>query len=104
MSDPTDNYSDWRTRPLPEGTAWSMRVGRKIPRNLYIQWPDGRSEPVGQVDTAAIAALVCDAVNALRLWPGDGVIFRNHFGGDVGPHVQGHTINNLTISGDSDGI
>ena len=59
---PADSYGDWRTKPLPEGN-WTMRVGKKIPRNLYIEWPDGRSEPVGQVDTAAMAALICDTVN-----------------------------------------
>jgi hypothetical protein len=61
----SDGWSDWRDRPLPEG-EWFMRPGNKIGRNLYLQWPDGRSEPIGQVDTAALAALICDAVNGYR--------------------------------------
>lgn len=60
----TDGYSDWRTRPLPEG-HWIMRPGKKIPRNLYIEFADGRSEPVGQVDSAPLAKCICDAVNLL---------------------------------------
>jgi hypothetical protein len=59
----SDDYSAWRTAPLPDGD-WQPRVGGKIGRNLYIQWADGRSEPVGQVETAALAALIVEAVNS----------------------------------------
>lgn len=67
---PDDGYSDWATRPLPEG-PWTMRTGKQIGRNLYIEWPDGRNEPVGQVDNAALAAYIVSAVNKDRT-SGDG--------------------------------
>lgn len=76
----TDGYSDWRTRRLPEGN-WVMRIGNKIERNLYIQWPGGRSEPVGQVDTVELAMFICNAVNSARK-----SITR-------GTHIQGDTTN-----------
>lgn len=101
-----DGYGDWRTRPLPEGN-WTMRVGGKIPRNLYIEWSDGRSEPVGQADTTSMAAFICSAVNKLIIWGNDeggagrephtGAIFQNNITGDVGTHIQGDTFNNLTL-------
>jgi len=97
MSDnTTDSYSEWRTRPLPEGN-WTMRVGRKVPRNLYIEWSDGRSEPVGQVDNTALAAYIVSAVNALRIWPGEfeslqqRAMFENNIEGGVGTHIIGNS-------------
>lgn len=99
-----DGYSGWRTRPLPQGN-WTMRVGKKIPRNLYIEWSDGRSEPVGQVDTAALAAFIASAVNKYIIWkdgdPGEAKdespMFQNYITGNVGTHIQGDTFNNLTL-------
>jgi len=85
-----DGWSDWRTRRLPEGD-WFMRTGNKIGRNLYIEWPDGRSEPVGQVDTAALATLICDAVNGSRLLTGrERPVPRAPVHGD-GTHIIGNT-------------
>lgn len=87
----TDGWSNWRTRALPEGD-WLMRTGNKIGRNLYIEWPDGRSEPVGQVDTVALATLICDTINTSRL-----VVARRHrtSRGPVpgnGTHIIGNTV------------
>lgn len=58
-----DEWGRWRDLELPPG-SWRLRTGNKIPRNLYIEWDDGKSEPVGQVDTASLAALITIAVNA----------------------------------------
>lgn len=88
----TDGYSDWRTRRLPEGN-WVMRIGNKIERNLYIEWPNGRSEPVGQVDTVELAMFICNCVNKARRDALGGAVFQNHIAGDVGTHIQGTNIN-----------
>lgn len=84
---PADIWHGWHDRGVPEGD-WSMRVGKSIGRNLYIEWPDGRSEPVGQVDTASIAELIVTAVNAYRQHddepaPHGTVISHNTVGGDL---------------------
>lgn len=98
---PADSYSEWRSRPLPEGD-WTMRTGNKIPRNLYIEWSDGRSEPIGQVDTAALAAYICDTVNQSRILTGrerpSSITFQNDITGDVGTHVQARDITHLDLS------
>lgn len=62
MTYPNGFYARWRTEPLPSD-EWRLRQGRKIPRNLYMEWDDGCSEPVGQVETASLAALIVESVN-----------------------------------------
>lgn len=84
---PARMWDSWRRRALPGGD-WTMRTGNKIGRNLYIEWPDGRSEPVGQVDTVSIAELIVEAVNAYRQpedepAPGGTVISYNTVAGDL---------------------
>jgi hypothetical protein len=49
-----------------------FRVGRKVGRTLYLQLSDEPSDEdplIGVMDTRALAALVCDAINARGLPP-----------------------------------
>jgi len=50
---------------LPPDGRGRWRQGTKNPRNLYVhQGDDEVGQPVGQLYSAELAALVCDAVNA----------------------------------------
>lgn len=50
---------------LPSDGKGRWRQGTKNPRNLYVhQGDDETGQPVGQLYSAELAALVCDAVNA----------------------------------------
>jgi hypothetical protein len=50
---------------LPPDGQGRWRQGTKNPRNLYVhQGDDETGQPVGQLYSAELAALVCDAVNA----------------------------------------
>jgi hypothetical protein len=50
---------------LPSDGQGRWRQGTKNPRNLYVhQGDDEVGQPVGQMYSADLAALVCDAVNA----------------------------------------
>ncbi len=50
---------------LPPDGQGRWRQGTKNPRNLYVhQGDDETGQPVGQMYSAELAALVCDAVNA----------------------------------------
>lgn len=51
---------------LPPDGQGRWRQGTKNPRNLYVhQGDDEVGQPVGQLYSAELAALVCDAVNAI---------------------------------------
>jgi hypothetical protein len=64
-----------------------MRTGKKIPRNLYIEFADGRSEPVGQADSVALAKFICDAVNT-RLHGTTDVTWTDPDPGDANLHIR----------------
>jgi hypothetical protein len=50
---------------LPPDGQGRWRQGTKNPRNVYVhQGDDEVGQPVGQLYSAELAALVCDAVNA----------------------------------------
>lgn len=95
------NTSSESIAALPEGD-WRMRTGehlfpdldkeqrQQLGRNLYLQWPDGRHELVGQVDTILLAIYITECVNNWRdLSPSPAATFHNIIGGDVDTHVQG---------------
>jgi hypothetical protein len=57
---------------LPPDGQGCWRQGTKNPRNLYVhQGDDEVGRPVGQLYSAELAALVCDAVNAQQARGGD---------------------------------
>jgi hypothetical protein len=57
---------------LPGRTGWRLRVGGRVPINLYASSPDDpEGVPVGSMPTVWLAALVVDAVNQLLGQEGD---------------------------------
>jgi hypothetical protein len=57
--------ADFVFAQLPPDGRGRWRQGTKNPRNLYVhQGDDEVGRPVGQLYSAELAALVCDAVNA----------------------------------------
>lgn len=67
---PSDEIAEWvanacNTAQLPPDGQGRWRQGTKNPRNLYVhQGDDEVGQPVGQMYSDQLAALVCDAVNA----------------------------------------
>ncbi len=62
---PSDEIAEWVAAQLPPDGRGRWRQGTKNPRNLYVhQGDDEVGQPVGQMYSAELAALVCDAVNA----------------------------------------
>lgn len=63
MSTP-DRHRTLEALPTGDLSAWRMRVGKRVPRNLYLHPVDSLDGvDVGRMDTAELAALVVEAVN-----------------------------------------
>ncbi len=74
---------------LPPDGQGRWRQGTKNPRNLYVhQGDDETGQPVGQMYSAELAALVCDAVNAQQA-RGDELAAVREFAADFDPRKEG---------------